>query len=51
MVQEKLRSASIIANDEDIIGVVEELYVRNTLQMLEKIWNKSEQRNWVVLVE
>ena len=36
-VEDKLRSASIIKEDEEIVGVVEEVFYGSTLQQLEEL--------------
>ena len=49
--QEKLRSASVIKEDEEITGVVEEVCVGGTLQELEDILDTDEKSTGVILVE
>ena len=50
-VEDKLRSASIIKEDEEIVGVVEEVFYGSTLQRLEKLVEDKSQGNRVVPVE
>ena len=50
-VEDKLRLASIIKEDEEIVGVVEEVFYGSTLQRLEEFAEDKSQGNRVVLVE
>ena len=50
-VEDKLRSASIIKEDEEILGVVEEVFYGSTLQRLEELAEDKSQGNRVVPVE
>ena len=50
-VEDKLRSASIIKEDEEIVGVVEEVFYGSTLQRLEELAEDKSQGNRVVPVE
>ena len=47
----KLRSASIIEEDEEIVGVVEEVFYASTLQWLEELAEDTSQGDQVILVE
>ena len=49
--QDELRYASTIKEDEEIVGVVEEVFYRSTLQRLEELAEESSHGDWVVLVE
>ena len=50
-VQDELRSASIIKEDEEIVGVVEEVFYGSRLQGLEELAKENSQGHRVVLVE
>ena len=50
-VQENLRSASAMEKDEEIMGVVEEVFVGGTLQKLEDILDMDEEGTLIVPVE
>ena len=50
-VEDKLRSASIIKEDEEIVGVVEGVFYGSTLQRLEELAEDKSQGNRVVPVE
>ena len=50
-VEDKLRLASIINEDEEIVGVVEEVFYGSTLQQLEELAEDKSQGNRVVPVE
>ena len=49
--EDKLRSASIIKEDEEIVGVVEEVFYGSTLQRLEELAEDKSKGNRVVPVE
>ena len=50
-VQERLRSASLIEEDEEIAGVMEEVCARGTLQELEEVLKMDEKSTRIILVE
>ena len=50
-VEDKLRSISIIKEDEEIVGVVEEVFYGSTLQRLEELAKENSQGDRVVPVE
>ena len=50
-VEDKLRSTSIIKEDEEIVGVVEEVFYGSTLQQLEELAEDKSHGNRVVPVE
>ena len=50
-VQEELRSASIIKEDEEIVGVVKEVFYGSTLQRLEELAEDTSQGDRVISVE
>ena len=47
----KLRSASIIKEDEEIVGIIEEVFYGSTLQRLEELAEDTSQGDRVVPVE
>jgi hypothetical protein len=49
--ENKLRSASIIGEDEEIMGIVEEVFYRNTLQQLEELVKNTSHEDRVIPVE
>ena len=49
--QKELWSASIMAKDEKVMGVVEEIFVEKTLQRLEDILDNDEEGTRIVPVE
>ena len=49
--QDKLRSASIIKEDEEIVGVVKEVFYGSTLERLEELAEENSQGARVVPVE
>ena len=49
--QDEQRSASIIKEDKEIMGVVEEVFYESTLQRLEELVEENNQGDGVVLVE
>ena len=46
-----MRSASIIKEDEEIMGVVKEVFYGSTLQQLEELAEDTSQGDRVILVE
>ena len=50
-VEDMLRSTSVIKEDEEIVGIVEEVFYGSTLQRLEEIADDTSQGDRVVPVE
>ena len=50
-VEDKLQSASIIKEDEEIVGIVEEVFYGSMLQQLEELVEDTSQGDRVILVE
>ena len=49
--QDELRFASIMKEDDEIVGVVAEVLYGSTLRRLEELVEENSQRDWVVPVE
>ena len=49
--EDKLRSASIIKEDEEIMGIVKEVFYGSTLQQLEDLAEDTSQGDQVISVE